>query len=169
MWSRSASFRPTDRMISELSRAFRPNLSRARLTRSHYCVSIRDDWWRVAFAMFAHYLRNLPSRDISYGFIMQSSGNISLGWLVVISPCQRINTIVWQLKAPVGWRASLEPLYVFDLRVAAHGRTPLRAPCQLRTVRVGESCPDGPHLLYVPAFWALSTCTQFVRSRGQPF
>lgn len=93
MWSRSVSFRPTDRMISELSRAFRPNLARARLTRSH-CVSIRDDLWRVTFAISTYSLRNLPSRDISCGFIMQSSGNISLGWLVVISPCQRINTIV---------------------------------------------------------------------------
>ena len=94
MWSRSASFRPTDRMISELSRAFRPNLARARPTRSR-CVSIRGDLWRVTFAIFTYYyLRNLPSRDISYGFIMQSSGNVSLGWLVVISPCQRINTIV---------------------------------------------------------------------------
>ena len=57
-------------------------------------LSIRGDLWRVTFAIFTYSLRDLPSRDISYGFIMQSSGNISPGWLMVIPPCQRINTII---------------------------------------------------------------------------
>jgi hypothetical protein len=41
-----------------------------------------DQGWRVACYFCYVYLsdlRNLPSRDISYWFIMQSSGNISLG------------------------------------------------------------------------------------------
>lgn len=78
----------------------------------------------------------------------QSSGNISLGWLTVISPCQKINTIVWQ-GTHVGCRASFEPLYVFDLRVAAHGRTPLVRPASyvlsewanlVQTDRISSTC-----------------------------
>jgi hypothetical protein len=153
-------------MISKLSRSLQLNLAGAGLT---LCGSTKDFLWRATFLIF-NIWRNLPGRDLSHWFIMQSSGNLSLGWLRAISPCKRINSIDGKarwLKGVIRMSLRLRSAHTI-LHMADRLESTLPACCTSMYV-LGTCSPGGPHLIKVPAFGHLLSCTQSVCEASQPF
>lgn len=169
VWSRRATFRRRGRMISELSRSF--------LLKSEPCWSWPyttlwiDPGSRVACCFcYVYTIPEEPSEPwyltlVHYAVLRQPQSWLAQGDLTLSEDDYSVFTVARHTVA----EERHSSVFTSSICAQQHMVEPGSLRARVRTARVGECCPDGPHLPRVPAFGHLLSCTQSGRERSQPF